>query len=99
MPIISPSGGGPDTDKHLWWRCVFIAAAVQPVLILLGLMFGSSFVGNILQLLLLQCLALVIQNPAPFPIFVILAPVCIVLNSLILGTVFYLVCWLKEKDY
>ena len=28
-----------------------------------------------------------------------LLPVYFVLNSFVFGTVFYLVCWLKEKDF
>ena len=50
MPIVSPAGD-PSDDKHLWWRCVFIAAGIQPILILLYLMFGSTFIGKILLIL------------------------------------------------
>ena len=42
MAIISPTGD-PALDKKLWWRCVFIAAAIQPILILLDLIFRLTF--------------------------------------------------------
>ena len=103
MPIVSPVGD-PSDDKHLWWRCVFIAAGIQPILILLYLMFGSTFIGKILLILFFPFIASVVlafwTNPAsPIPIFWFLLPVCIVLNSFILGAIFYFVCWLKEKDF
>ena len=103
MAILSPTGD-PDSKKHLWWRCVFIAATVQPVLILLYLMFGSTFIGKILLILFFLFIASVVlafwtNSASPIPIFWFLLPVCIVLNSFILGAIFYFVCWLKEKDF
>ena len=103
MAILSPTGD-PSDDKKLWWRCVFIAATVQPVLILLYLMFGSTFIGKILLILFFPFIAFVVlafwTNPAsPIPIFWILLPVGLVLDSLVLGTIFYFVYWLKEKDF
>ena len=103
MPIVSPAGD-PENNKHLWWRCVFIAAAVQPVLILLYLLFGSTFIGKILLILFFPCIAFVVlafwtNQASLIPISWILLPVGIVLNSLILGTIIYFVCWLKEKDF
>ena len=100
MAILSPTGD-PSDDKKLWWRCVFIAVAVQAVLILFRL---TSF-RNILLCLFIWFATLITERfevGDPFsliPIFWILLPVCIVLNSLVLGTVFYFVCWLKEKDF
>ena len=94
MAILSPTGD-PASDKKLWWRCVIIAAAVQPVLILLDLLFRSTSFGIILGGIFYLALA----NPTSLPILLILLPVCIVLNSLVLGTIFYFVCWLKEKDF
>ena len=99
MSIVSPAGD-PENNKHLWWRCVFIAAAVQPVLILLYLMFRSTFFGAILLILYFPCIAFaVVGFPASIPILLILLPVGIVLNSVVLGTIIYFVCWLKEKDF
>ena len=103
MSILSPTGD-PDSKKHLWWRCVFIAAAVQPVLILLYLLFGSTFIGKILLILFFPFIAFAVlafwtNQVSLSPIFGILLPVGIVLNSLILGAIFYFVCWLKEKDF
>ena len=49
MSFPSPTGD-PDCDKKLWWRCVFIAAAVQPVLLLLSLIFQSTFFLKILMI-------------------------------------------------
>ena len=94
MSIISPAGD-PSDNKHLWWRCVFVAAAVQPVLILLYFMFRSTSFGIILGGIFYLALA----NPTSLPILLILLPACIVLNSLVLGTIIYFVCWLKEKDF
>ena len=34
MSILSPTGD-QENNKHLWWRCVFIAAGIQTVLLLL----------------------------------------------------------------
>ena len=98
MAIISPAGD-PDSKKHLWWRCVFIAAAVQPVLILLYLMFRSTFFGAILLILYFPSIVFVWQtNLASLPILFIMLPVCIALYSFILGSVIYFVCRLIEKD-
>ena len=47
MSILSPTGD-PASDKKLWWRCVFIAAAVQAVLFLLSCAFKSTILGLIL---------------------------------------------------
>ena len=49
MSFPSPTGD-PDCDRKLWWRCVFIAAAVQPVLLLLSLIFQSTFFLKILMI-------------------------------------------------
>ena len=98
MPIVSPAGD-PSDNKHLWWRCVFIAAAVQPILILLYFMFRSTSLGIILLILYFPCIVFAFQNPASLPILFILLPVCIALYSFILGSIIYFVCWLKEKDY
>ena len=99
MSIISPAGD-PSDNKHLWWRCVFVAAAVQPVLILLYLMFRSTFFGAILLILYFPCIAFAVLGfPASIPILFVLLPVCVALHSFILGSIIYFVCWLKEKDY
>ena len=98
MPIVSPAGD-PSDDKHLWWRCVFIAAAVQPILILLYFMFRSTSLGIILLILYFPCIVFAFQNPASLPILFILLPVFIALYSFVLGSIIYFVCWLKEKDY
>ena len=99
MSFPSPTGD-PDCDKKLWWRCVFIAAAVQPVLILLYLMIRSTFFGAILLILYFPCIAFAVLGfPASIPILFVLLPVGFVLYSFVLGTVIYFVCWLKEKDY
>ena len=102
MAIISPAGD-PENNKHLWWNCVFIAAAVQPVLILLYLIFRSTVFGNILLIVYFPCIVLMWQtlwnNPASLPILFCLLPVCFVLYSFVLGAIMYFVCWLKEKDF
>ena len=103
MSILSPTGD-PASDKKLWWRCVFIAAAVQPVLILLYLIFGSTFIGKILLILFYPFIAFVVlafwtNQASLIPIFWILLPVGFVVNSFIFGAIFYFVCWLKEKDF
>lgn len=98
MSILSPTGD-PASDKKLWWRCVFIAAAVQPVLILLSLMLRSTGFMIILMILYFPCIVFAFQNPASLPILFILLPVFIALYSFILGSIIYFVCWLKEKDY
>ena len=102
MPFPFPTGD-PENNKHLWWRCVLVAATVQPFLILLYVIFGSSFFRNIIIILYFPCVALGAQafwsNPASLQFLFILLPVCIVLNSFILGAVFYFVCWLAEKDF
>ena len=98
MPIVSPAGD-PSDNKHLWWRCVFIAAAVQPILILLYFMFRSTSLGIILLILYFPCIVFAFQNPASLPILFILLPVFIALYSFVLGSIIYFVCWLKEKDY
>ena len=98
MAIISPNGD-PSDNKHLWWRCVFIAAAVQPILILLSLIFRTTDFMIILTILYFPCIVFAFQNPASLPILFILLPVCIALYSFILGSIIYFVCWLKEKDY
>ena len=98
MPIVSPAGD-PSDDKYLWWRCVFIAAGIQPILILLYFMFRSTSLGIILLILYFPCIVFAFQNPASLPILFILLPVCIALYSFILGSIIYFVCWLKEKDY
>ncbi len=98
MPIVSPAGD-PSDDKHLWWRCVFIAAGIQPILILLYFMFRSTSLGIILMILYFPCIVFAFQNPAFLPILFILLPVFIALYSFVLGSIIYFVCWLKEKDY
>ena len=99
MSILSPTGD-PDSKKHLWWRCVFIAAAVQPFLILLYLMFRSTFLGAILLIFYFPCIAFaVVGFPSSLPILLVLLPVFIVLYSFVLGSIIYFVCWLKEKDF
>ena len=102
MSILSPAGD-PGSDKKLWWNCVFIAAAVQPVLILLYLIFHTTFFQIIMMILYLPCVILgglaIWTNPASLSFLYLLLPVCIVLNSFILGAIFYFVCWLKEKDF
>ena len=99
MAILSPAGD-PDSKKHLWWRCVFIAAAVQPVLILLYFMFRSTVLGIILLILYFPSIVFVWQtNPASLPFLFFLLPVFIALYSFVLGAIFYFVCWLKEKDF
>ena len=114
MAIISPAGD-PSDDKHLWWRCVFIAAAIQPVLILLSLIFRTTGFMIILMILYFPCIVfmlfmfrIVIGNNLPgsaeeagasFSFLVFLVPVCFVLYSFVLGTIFYLVYWLSELDY
>ena len=99
MAIVSPSGD-PSDNKQQWWHCVFIAAAIQPVLILLYLMFRSTFLGNILLILYFPCIAFAVLGfPASIPILFILLPVGFALYSLVLGTIIYFVCGLKEKDF
>ena len=98
MPIVSPAGD-PSDDKHLWWRCVLIAAAVQPILILLSLIFRTTGFMIILMILYFPCIVFAFQNPASLPILFILLPVFIALYSFVLGSIIYFVCWLKEKDY
>ena len=104
MAIISPTGD-QNSKKYLWWRCVFIAAAVQPVLILLFLIFRSTVFGKTLLILYYPGIAIMFQivcarGLAPvLPILYILLPVCFVLYSFFLGTIFYFVRWLIEKDY
>ena len=98
MPIVSPAGD-PSDNKHLWWRCVFIAAGIQPILILLYFMFRSTSLGIILLILYFPCIVFAFQNPASLPILFILLPVFIALYSFVLGSIIYFVCWLKEKDY
>ena len=98
MAIISPAGD-PSSDKHLWWRCVFIAAAIQPILILLSLIFRTTGFMIILMILYFPCIVFAFQNPASLPILFILLPVFIALYSFILGSIIYFVCWLKEKDF
>ena len=98
MPIVSPAGD-PSDDKHLWWRCVFIAAGIQPILILLYFMFRSTSLGIILMILYFPCIVFALQNPASLPILFILLPVFIALYSFVLGSIIYFVCWLKEKDF
>ena len=107
MSFPSPTGD-PENNKHLWWRCVFIAAGIQPVLILLYFIFRSTAFGIILLVLYYPFIALVfdtvwqsVEQPdvlIPF-FFWALLPVCFALYSFILGTIFYLVYWLKEKDF
>ena len=58
MSILSPAGD-PASDKKLWWRCVFIAAAVQLVMILLFFLFESRFFGEVLLVLYYPFIALV----------------------------------------
>ena len=98
MPIVSPAGD-PSDDKHLWWRCVFIAAAVQPILILLSLMFRTTGFMIILMILYFPCIVLALQNPASLPVLFILLPVCVALYSFVLGSVIYFVCRLARNDY
>ena len=98
MSILSPTGD-PASDKKLWWRCVFIAAAVQPILILLSLIFRTTGFMIILMILYFPCIVFAFQNPASLPILFILLPVFIALYSFVLGSIIYFVCWLKEKDY
>ena len=98
MPIVSPAGD-PSDDKHLWWRCVFIAAAVQPILILLSLIFRTTGFMTILMILYFPCIVFAFQNPASLPILFVLLPVFIALYSFVLGSIIYFVCWLKEKDF
>ena len=98
MPIVSPAGD-PSDNKHLWWRCVFIAAGIQPILILLYFMFRSTSLGIILIILYFPCIVFAFQNPASLPILFILLPVFIALYSFVLGSIIYFVCWLKEKDF
>ena len=98
MSILSPTGD-PASDKKLWWRCVFIAAAVQPILLLLSLIFRTTGFMIILMILYFPCIVFAFQNPASLPILFILLPVFIALYSFVLGSIIYFVCWLKEKDY
>ena len=98
MPIISPAGD-PSDNKQLWWRCVFIAAAIQPVLILLSLIFRTTGFMIILVILYFPCFVFTFQNPASLPILFIMLPVCVALYSFVLGSIIYFVCWLKEKDF
>ena len=98
MPIVSPVGD-PSDDKHLWWRCVFIAAGIQPILILLSLIFRTTGFMIILMILYFPCIVFAFQNPASLPILFILLPVFIALYSFVLGSIIYFVCWLKEKDF
>jgi len=67
MPIVSPAGD-PSDDKHLWWRCVFIAAGIQPILILLSLIFRTTGFMIILMILYFPCIVFAFQNPASLPI-------------------------------
>ena len=96
MPIVSPAGD-PSDNKHLWWRCVFIAAGIQPILILLYFMFRSTSLGIILLILYFPCIVFAFQ--LMIPVLFVLLPVCVALHSFILGSIIYFVCWLKEKDY
>ena len=96
MSFPSPTGD-PACDKKLWWRCVFIAAAVQPILILLYFMFRSTSLGIILLILYFPCIVFAIQFM--IPVLFVLLPVCVALHSFILGSIIYFVCWLKEKDF
>ena len=98
MSILSPTGD-PASDKKLWWRCVFIAAGIQPILILLSLIFRTTGFMIILMILYFPCIVFAFQNPASLPILFILLPVFIALYSFVLGSIIYFVCWLKEKDY
>ena len=107
MSILSPAGD-PASDKKLWWRCVLIAAAVQLVMILLFFLFESRFFGEVLLVLYYPFIALVFdavwQSIEQADIFIpfffwALLPVCVALYSLIFGSIFYFVCWLKEKDF
>ena len=99
MPIVSPAGD-PSDDKHLWWRCVFIAAAIQPVLILLSLVLRTTGFMIVLVILYFPCLLFTIQSGgASLPLLFILLPVCIALYSFILGSVIYFVCRLARNDY
>ena len=103
--------GDPDTDKKLWWRCVIIAAAVQPVLLLLSLIFQTTAFLKILYFpcvfFMMIILRMVVTNPtgsaegvgASLSVLGILLPVCFVLYSFVLGTIFYFVYWLSELDY
>ena len=110
MSILSPTGD-PACDKKLWWRCVFIAAAVQPVLLLLSLIFQTTAFLKILYfpcvVFMMIVLRMVVTNPtgsvegvgASLSVLGILLPVCFVLYSFVLGTIFYFVYWLSEIDY
>ena len=109
--VLSPTGDS-DTDKKLWWRCVFIAAAVQPVTLLLSLIFQTTAFLKILYfpciVFMLFMFRIVIGNNLPgsaeeagasFSFLVFMVPVSFVLYSFVLGTIFYLVYWLSELDY
>ena len=111
MSFPSPTGD-PDCDKKLWWRCVFIAAAVQPVMILLSLIFQSAFFAKILIIPYLLLTGLFInglwhsvEHGDVQSVFMgvgallALLPFYFVLNSFFFGTAFYLLYWLSEKDY
>ena len=97
MPIVSPAGD-PSDDKHLWWRCVFIAAGIQPVLILLSLILRTTGFMIILMILYFPCIVLALQNPASLPVLFVMLPVCAALYSFILGSVIYFVCRLARND-
>ena len=96
MSILSPTGN-PASDKKLWWRCVFIAAAVQAVLFLLSCAFKSTILGLILLLLfsltnpICAFLAILVlaASENPSPILWIILLLSGVLFSFVLGTVFY----------
>ena len=97
MPIVSPAGD-PSDNKHLWWRCVFIAAGIQPVLILLSLILRTTGFMIILMILYFPCIVLALQNPASLPVLFVMLPVCVALYSFILGSVIYFVCRLARND-
>ena len=107
MSFPSPTGD-PACDKKLWWRCVFIAAGIQTVLLLLFFLFESSLLGKVLLVLYYPFIALVFdavwQSIEQADIFIpfffwALLPVCFAIYSFVLGSIFYFVCWLKEKDF
>ena len=111
MAILSPTGD-PACDKKLWWRCVFLAAAVQPVMLLLSLIFQTTFFLKILMIpyllftgLFLNNLWHSVEHGDAQSVFMgagallALLPVYFVLNSFFFGTVFYLGYWLSEKDF
>ena len=111
MSFPSPTGD-PDCDRKLWWRCVFIAAAVQPVLLLLSLIFQSTFFLKILMIPYLLFTGLFVnglwhsvEHGDTQSVFMgagallALLPFYFVLTSFFFGTAFYLLYWLSEKDY